>query len=81
MPTVWRTGPYRYYFWSHESTEPPHIHVDRDNRSVKFWLEPVSLARNVGFPPHELRRIQSLVVQQQVEFLEAWHDHFDVRPG
>ncbi|MGD1216152.1 MAG: DUF4160 domain-containing protein [Terriglobales bacterium] len=29
MPTVLRSGPYRFCFYSHEPNEPPHIHVDR----------------------------------------------------
>ena len=49
MPTVLRSGPYRVYFYSHEGREPPHVHVDREDRSAKFWLEPVGLARNFGF--------------------------------
>jgi hypothetical protein len=36
MPTVLRDGPYRFYFYSHEPNEPPHVHVDRDDRSAKF---------------------------------------------
>lgn len=36
MPVVFRSGPYRFYFYSHEPNEPPHIHVDRDNLSAKF---------------------------------------------
>jgi len=39
----------------------------------EVWLEPVGLARNMGFSPKELRRIQKLVVQHQAELLEAWH--------
>jgi len=76
MPTVLRTGPYRFYFWSHELAEPPHIHVDRDDQSAKFWLDPVALARNIGFRAHELRRIQNLVERHQTELLEAWHGNF-----
>jgi len=30
MPTVLRKGPYRVYFFSHDMTEPPHVHVDRE---------------------------------------------------
>jgi len=81
MPTVLRTGPYRFYFWSHELGEPLHIHVDRDDFSAKFWLQPVSLARNVGFRAHELRRIQQLVADHHNELLEAWHGHFGVGGG
>jgi hypothetical protein len=55
MPTVLRSGPYRFYFYSHEPNEPPHIHVDRDDLSAKFWLNPLQLAGNFGFRAHELR--------------------------
>jgi hypothetical protein len=75
MPTVLILGPYRFYFYSHESTEPPHIHVDRERFSAKFWLSDVSLARNLGFAGHELRKIQAIVEEHQAEFLEAWHGH------
>lgn len=49
MPTVLRTGPYRFYFYSHKPNEPPHVHADRDDLSAKFWLVPVSLVHNRGF--------------------------------
>jgi hypothetical protein len=38
-------------------------------------LQPVALARNFGFSPKELRRLQKLVIQHQVALLEAWHGH------
>ena len=76
MPTALRSGPYRFYFYSHEPNEPPHVHVDRDALSAKFWLEPVALARNLGFPAHELTRIQHLVEQNREAILESWNDHF-----
>jgi hypothetical protein len=79
MPTVLRIGPYRFYFYSHETTEPSHIHVDRDALSAKFWLEPVSLARNLGFSPVELRKVQLLVVEHQKKLLDAWHGYFGTR--
>jgi hypothetical protein len=75
MPTVLRDGPYRVYFYSHEPNEPPHVHVDRDNLSAKVWLEPVELARNLGFPSHELRRILRLIEAKQVQLLEAWNEY------
>ena len=48
MPTVLRFEADRFYFYSHEPNEPPHIHIDRDNLSAKFWLSPISLAKNMG---------------------------------
>lgn len=76
MPTVLRDGPYRFYFYSHEPNEPPHIHVDRDEKSAKFWLSPVALAANFGFSSPELSRVQFLVENNQSAFLESWHGYF-----
>ena len=76
MPTVLRTGSYRIYFFCHETTEPPHVHVDRERFSAKFWLQPIGLARNLGFSARELRRLQSLIREHQRELLEAWHGYF-----
>ncbi|MBA2692244.1 MAG: DUF4160 domain-containing protein [Rubrobacter sp.] len=76
MPTILREGPYRFYFYSHETNEPPHVHVDRDDLSAKFWLDAGSLARNFGFAARELRRVQSLVEANRDEFLEVWHGYF-----
>lgn len=77
MPTLLRTGPYRVYFFSHEPNEPPHVHVDRDDATCKFWLDPIALASSFGFSPSELRRIHRLVSEHQVEFWRQWHDYFD----
>ena len=76
MPTIMKNGPYRFYFYSHEPNEPPPIHVDRDDLSAKFWLDPVGLARNFGFAASELRRIQSLVEENRNEVLEVWYGYF-----
>ena len=76
MPTVLRHGAYRIYFYSHEPNEPPHVHIDRDNLSAKFWLNFVSLAYNSGFNSRELRQIERIVVENQESLLEAWHEYF-----
>lgn len=76
MPTVLESGPYRMYFYSHEPNEPPHVHVDRDDSSAKFWLDPVALAGNLGFAPVELRRVQRLIVENRTLLLEEWYERF-----
>ena len=78
MPTVLRLGPYRFYFYSHEPNEPPHVHVDRDNLSAKFWLDPVQLARNLGFSPKDLRVVEEMVVEHQQELQEKWDGYFNI---
>ena len=76
MPTILVVGPYRMYFHSHEPNEQPHIHVDRDEQSAKFWLSPVALTGNLGFGPVEFRRIHGLIVENRSLFLEKWHERF-----
>ena len=78
MPTVLKTGAYRIYFYSHEPNEPPHVHVDRDRLSAKFWLNPVGLARNLGFSAKELRQIERLVTEHQAKLLEKWNGYFSI---
>ena len=76
MPTIFRTGPYRIYFYSHEPNEPPHVHVDRDNATAKVWLDSVVLARSRGFRPREITAILGIVMDHRTECLEVWHDYF-----
>lgn len=76
MPTIHRDGPYRFYFFSNEGVEPPHVHIDRDTSSAKYWLEPVSMAANHGFSASELNRLHRLVAQNRQQFLDAWYEHF-----
>lgn len=76
MPTIFRSGPYRVYFFSHEPNEPPHVHIDRDQCSAKVWLQPVALARSVGFGARELGEIARIVRANQSMLQEAWDGYF-----
>ncbi len=76
MPTILRIGPYRFYFYVGDRNEPPHIHVQREDNMVKMWLEPVHQGQNIGFRAVELRQIQRIVEEHQIELLEAWNEYF-----
>lgn len=78
MPTLLRTEGYRYYFYSHEPNEPPHIHVDKAGSSAKVWLKPVTLARSAGFRATEIGDILATVREHEDSFLEAWNGYFGV---
>ena len=76
MPTVLKIGPYRFFFYSGDGREPPHIHVERDDSVAKFWLNPVRLARSGGFVKAEVPRYRSAVDKYASELLEAGNDYF-----
>lgn len=75
-PSVLRSGPYRFFFFSGDRDEPPHVHVERDDDEAKFWLRPVGLAANWGFSPKELRTVEAIVVENQMELLRSWNEFF-----
>jgi hypothetical protein len=76
-PTVFENGPYRFFFYSADRHEPPHVHVERESDRAKFWLRPVHLARSGGFSPAELQRIERIVRQHQHALLRAWNEYFN----
>lgn len=76
MPTVLHSGPYRFYFYSGDRDEPPHVHVAREANEAKFWLDPVRLAWSRGLSGTELRRIEAIVVEHVQELMEDWNAFF-----
>lgn len=75
-PTVLRYGPYRFFFFSNERGEPPHVHVQRDASVAKVWSSPPSIAWTAGFSRREARRVLVLVRWHRTVLEEAWHGYF-----
>jgi hypothetical protein len=38
MPTVMLLNGWRFFFYSNESNEPPHIHSMKGDKEAKYWL-------------------------------------------
>ena len=76
-PTILREKGFRFFFYSNEGLEPPHIHVVKGGNEAKIWLTPtVSVAENYGFSRKELNTILSIVEANLKRFLEEyyrWH--------
>jgi hypothetical protein len=76
MPTLLRLNGFRFYFFSHEPNEPPHVHVDRGEATIKVWLDTIEVAKSRGFRTHEIGGILKMVADHQAVFLEKWHEYF-----
>jgi len=76
MPTVLRYGGHRFFFFSNEGNEPPHIHVETAENYAKFWLEPVVLVKSVGYNAKELRQVREVVEQNRNMLTEKWLEYF-----
>ena len=77
MPTVLRSGPYRFFFFAGDRAEPPHVHVERESNRAKYWLDPVRLQHSGGFSRVELNRIALIVETHREHLLGAWDDYFN----
>jgi len=76
MPTVLRVKGYRFFFFSLEGKEPPHVHVEQGERYAKLWLESISFARAKGFRSSELTEILQIVQNNRDVLKERWHGYF-----
>ncbi len=76
MPTVYRAGPYRFFFYASDGNEPQHIHVERDDNTAKYWLDPVRLCYSGGFNRLELKQVRRIIEENRESFMEAWNEYF-----
>ena len=65
MPTIFRDGPFRFFFYSGDRDEPMHVHVERDDRIAKVWLEPLRLCSSGGFRRSEISMILRIIKQTE----------------
>lgn len=75
-PTIFSKNGYRFFFYANERNEPPHVHVQYHDAVAKFWLNPVSLAKNLGMTSAELSRAFILVAQYEKPIKERWDGFF-----
>ncbi|WP_158811339.1 DUF4160 domain-containing protein [Beijerinckia sp. L45] len=76
MPTVFVWRGYRFFFYSNEGAEPAHVHVTSQGHECKFWLVDITVAKNSGFPPHDLTAIAKHIAVHRRRLQTAWSDHF-----
>ena len=74
MPTVLREKGYRFGFYSYDLGEPIHVHVTKEGREAKLWLNPVRVAWNEGFRQHELREIVQIAEANRTLIEKKWNE-------
>jgi len=77
MPVILRKKGYRFYFYSNESEEPMHVHVEKAEANGKIWLEPkMEDEYFYGFTAREVREMKELVVENLEILKKAWNEYF-----
>jgi len=75
MPTIFIQNGFRVSFYSYDLAERIHVHVFKDRRECKVWLDDLSLAFNRGFRTHEIAEIRRIIAERRAEIVERWLEH------
>jgi hypothetical protein len=76
MPTGLRIGPYRFHFDANDRREPPHVDVERDDATAKFWISPVRFQSGRGVRRREISRLQTRVEVHRERLVMSWNEYF-----
>ena len=76
MPTILRLLGFRFFFYSDEGTEPPHVHVEKGGSRGKVWLDPVEEDDLSRFKAKERRKALDIIKDNQENFKNFWNDYF-----
>ncbi len=76
MPTILRNSGYRFFFYVNDHF-PRHIHIEKDNKTAKFNLEPVVLVHSKKFNASEIREIRKLVENNNIFLKQKWDEFFN----
>ncbi len=76
MPTILRIEGFRFFFYSSDKSEPPHIHVERDKNTAKIWIDPIRLQNSHGFSRTNINRILKIIDENRKLLLRSWNEYF-----
>lgn len=76
MPTIFIKNGFRFFFYSADSKEPIHVHVEYGGGTAKFWLHPLRLVHDEGLKTPELKQAGFLIVENIELIEERWNEYF-----
>jgi len=76
MPTLLTINGIRFFFYSRENDEPPHVHFEKGKAFGKTWINPVKIAYWIGFKTSEKRVILQTIIANKILFNNKWNEYF-----
>ena len=77
MPTIFREGSYRFFFYAGDRNEPVHVHIERDDKIAKVWLDPLRLCSSGGFKRYEIATVLKIIKENREIMVEGWNVYFN----
>ena len=75
MPTVLRVDGYRFFFYSKEGNESPHIHVIGHGGEMKIWPKTLIIEKSFRLPSKKQKKIVEIVEKNSYLLLSKWKEH------
>nr|WP_295466699.1 DUF4160 domain-containing protein [Mesorhizobium sp.] len=76
MPTLLIWQGFKFRFYALDADEPPHVHIVKDGKSLKVWLQNLEVAQRRGYNDREVARLLAVVGEHRDEWIGAWNDFF-----
>lgn len=76
MPTllIWRG--YKFRFYSSDGSEPPHVHIAKDGKSAKIWLQSLSVESRRGYDEREMKELLAIIEENRDAWVQSWNEFF-----
>lgn len=78
MPTILVIMGWRFFFYANEANEPPHIHCQKGDAEVKYWLLEETFeaieSHAYGMTPADRRTVRRIIFQHFDYILSQWYE-------
>ena len=81
MPTILVIAGWRIFFYSNESHEPIHVHAEKFEMEIKFWIDvenyEIKEAFSFNFTPQAKREIKKIIYEHFEYIVLEWNKYFN----
>jgi hypothetical protein len=80
MPTILVIAGWRIFFYSNEGHEPIHVHAEKAEMEIKFWIDvenfEIKEAFSFNFTPQAKREIKKILYDHFDYIVSEWNRYF-----
>jgi hypothetical protein len=56
--------------------EPAHVHIAKDRKSAKVWLQSLEVEYAQGYNERELKALLAMVAENRDDWIRSWNEFF-----
>ena len=80
MPTILVIACWRIFFYSNERQEPIHVHAEKAEMEIKFWIDienfEITEAFAFNLTPQAKREIKKIIYEHFDYIISEWNKYF-----